>query len=207
MPIHIDHPLDIEFLCPVPPIVNSNRNSRYFHILCLTLLLTLNERELLAQPKALGLMLLTAWLRVVQTHVLCFEDFAQNIQGRVQSNAFSPVSEFPRSQPCVFIARSKDGMSRISTFLSFFPHKNSHLILLPSRQYGVDYESPEEESSRRREKKRTITRIGDETHVLFRHLNETDGPEKLLRRTGPRKKPGNTRKLARLEPIHGNNCL
>ena len=107
----------------------------------------------------------------------------------------------------VFIASRKDNVYRISTFLSFLPHKYSHLTLLPSRQYGVDYESPEEESSRRREKKRTIRRIGDETHGLFRHLNETDGPEKLLRRTQPRKKPGNTRKLERLEPIQGNNRL
>ncbi len=89
----------------------------------------------------------------------------------------------------VLIASRKDNVYRISTSLSFFPHKNSHLTLLRSRRDGVDYESPEEESSRRREK-RTIRRIGDETHGLFRHLNETDGPEKLLRRTGPRKKRG-----------------
>ena len=146
-------------------------------------------------------------LRVVQTYALCFEYFAQKDMGGGRSDAFNPGSELRWSQQCGFVARSKDDVSRISTFLSFFPHKNSHLTLLPSRQYGVDYESPEEESSRRREKKRAITRIGDETHVLFRHLNETDGPEKLLRRTRPRKKPGNTRKLARLGQIQGNNCL
>lgn len=71
----------------------------------------------------------------------------------------------------------------ICTEKALFPHKNSLRTLLYSRHSGVHYKSSEEQSSRRREQKRTLSR-GSVTGLTHRSGNwdDADRPDRLLQR-------------------------